>query len=528
MSKRLAVVACLGSWTAAALASAADTPLATAPEAVKSITAREIGGHMRFLASDLMRGRDTSSNEIRIAGEYLADHLFAAGAEPMGDLDGQSATYFQTFPLEKITPLAEGTDLTLIVEGEGTREELVCKLGGELIVRPRGLSPGEIEAPVVFAGYGRVDAQKKLDDYEGLDARNHYVLIYDGSPEESKEKPEHPAQRPAFGSMHKVSAAQRRGALGLIVIQPPGRDTPAPREPFSARNLGFGRPSLALGSPRATLPVLYLADSVREQLTRLLSLNAQSKPQRLDGKSVRARFRFAARREPQNERNVVGFFPGSDADKKKEVVLFSAHYDHVGVNEKGEIFNGADDNASGTSSLLEIAEAFGQGPRPARSVAFLWVSGEEKGLLGSRYFADHLTLPPDHKFVADINLDMVSRNDPRKIGVTPSPKHAEYNSLVPAAQAACAAEGLEAVFNADEFFFRTDSASFAQKGVPVIFLFAGVHADYHRPTDDFTKADFDKAARVARAAYRLGWHFAQGAEAPKKLKAEAGKTAFRP
>jgi hypothetical protein len=177
--------------------------------------------------------------------------------------------------------------------------------------------------------------------------------------------------------------------------------------------------------------------------------------------SVRAQFRFAATTESKEDRNVVGIFSGSDPEKKKEIVIYSAHYDHVGVNENGEIFNGADDNASGTSTLLEIAQAFGKGPRPARSVAFLWVSGEEKGLLGSNWFADHMNLPGDYKIVADINLDMVSRNDPNKVGVTPSPKHGEYNSLVPAARLTCRTEGMEVVFDADEYYGRTDSYSFA-------------------------------------------------------------------
>jgi Zn-dependent M28 family amino/carboxypeptidase len=131
-----------------------------------------------------------------------------------------------------------------------------------------------------------------------------------------------------------------------------------------------------------------------------------------------------------------------------------------------------------------------------------------------------LNLPDGHKIVADINLDMVSRNDPKKIGVTPSPKHGDHNSLVPAAQASCLAEGMQVVFDADAYYFRTDSYSFASKGIPSIFFFAGVHADYHRPTDDVEKADFEKAARVARAAFRLGWQAAQAPEAPKKIKAE--------
>jgi Zn-dependent M28 family amino/carboxypeptidase len=108
-------------------------------------------------------------------------------------------------------------------------------------------------------------------------------------------------------------------------------------------------------------------------------------------------------------------------------------------------------------------EAFGQGPKPARSVAFLWVSGEEKGLLGSEWFANHQSLPADARIVADINLDMVSRNDPRQIGITPSPRHGQYNSLIPAAQATCKAEGMEAVFDADQYYGRTDSYNFSSK-----------------------------------------------------------------
>jgi hypothetical protein len=501
-------------------ASAEDSALSRVPDAVQSITAKEIGGHLRFLASDLMRGRDTGSPEIRLAGEYLAAHLFAAGAEPMGDRDGHTASYFQTFRLEKVTPLAEGTDLTLLFDLNGSRREILCKPGGDMIVYPHGLVPGEVEAPVVFAGFGRVNPEKKIDDYEQLDVRDHYVLVFNGQPDDAKAQSAGPSHRPVLNAGWKLGPAQQRGALGLIVIEPPGRKLPVPDVPYTAANLGFGRFVFSLGSSRGPLPLLYLTDSIRDVLVTSLGLKADSKPHTLASETLRARFRFAARREPGSERNVVGFFAGSDPEKKKEVIIYSAHYDHVGVNDKGEIFNGSDDNASGTSSLLEIAEAFGQGPKPARSVAFVWVSGEEKGLWGSQYYADHLTLPDGYKIVADINLDMVSRNDPKKIGITPSPKHSEYNSLVPAAQESCRAEGMEAVFNADEFFFRTDSSSFARKGVPVIFFFAGVHADYHRPTDDYAKADLEKAARVARTAYRLGWHFAQGGEAPKKLKAE--------
>ena len=416
MKRLLLTVSCVLRIVVSETAGAVD-PSAEAvpvPEAVKSITAKEIGGHLRFLASDLMKGRDTATPESRLAGEYLAAHLFGCGAEPLGERDGHGPTYFQSFPLEVVTPLEEGTELGLILEFNGSRRVIPCKLGAEYILYPHGILPGEFEAPVVFASYGRVNPEKKINDYENLDVKNQFVLVYDGQPDEPAGSPGIPTQVPVFSPFAKTGAARRHGALGVVVIQPPGHQSPAPQVPFSGANLGFGRPRMTLGPEPADLPVLRLSDPVRDVLVEALGLAADSKPQRITGGGLRVRFRYAARQESRTDRNVVGFFPGSDPERKKEVIVFSAHYDHVGVNDRGEIFNGSDDNASGTSSLLEIAQAFGQGPRPARSVAFLWVSGEEKGLLGSHWFADHASLPADHKIVADINLDMVSRNDRRR------------------------------------------------------------------------------------------------------------------
>jgi hypothetical protein len=499
-------------------ARAAD-PAPDVPEAVNSITGREIGGHLRFLASDLMRGRDTATAESRLAGEYLAAHLFAAGAEPGNVADPDQKSYFQGFPLEVVTPQVQGTELTLAIDQNGAKRVVHCNLGSDFFVRPQGLVPVEVEAFVVFAGYGRSGSEAKADDYAGLNVKNQFVLVYEGQPGDQGDD-SGAAARSLLEA--KIQAARKHGAQGLLIVEPPGRRSDARELAFLARNPGLMRPSMSLGSAPAELPALRLADPIRDLVVDALGLTPECKPQDVQ-ECLRVRFRYAARKELKTDRNVVGLFPGSDPAKRHEVILFSAHYDHVGVNEQGEIFNGSDDNASGTSALLEIAQAVGQGPRPARSIAFLWVSGEEKGLLGSHWFADHPCLPAGFKIVADINLDMVSRNDPHKVGVTPSPGHAEHNTLVPTAQESCKAEGMEIVFDADQYFHRTDSASFAGKGVPVIFFFAGVHADYHRPSDDFDKADTEKAARVARAAYRVGWHFARGGELPAKTKAAASK-----
>lgn len=489
-------------------APAQDPSPATVPDAVKGITARELGGHMRFLASDLMRGRDTASAEIRLAAEYLSSRLYAAGAEPFGAPEPGGKSYFQLFPLEVVTPKAEGTSLSITIERHGAKQVIPCALGSDFTLFPRGVAPGEIEAPVVFIGRPGATEQE-LKDFASVEVKNRFVMSYNAGG--------HPG---VVGS--KADEARKRGALGFLIVQPP-EGPPVGTAQMSVDM--FGRPSMTLGAAPSAAPSLMLADGPRDRVFGMIgSPKGPDKVGPLDG--VRAKFTFAASKEIKQERNVFGFFPGSDPEKKKEVIIFSAHYDHVGVDDKGVIFNGSDDNASGTSALLEIAEAIGEGPRPARSIAFLWVSGEEKGLFGSDWFADHSPLPADYKIVADINLDMVSRNDGKQVGITPSPKHGDYSTLIPAAQAALKTEGMEALFNADEFYGRTDSFNFAKKGIPVIFFFSGIHSDYHQATDDVEKADFEKAAKIARAAYRLGYEMAQAPEAPKKIKpADAAKAA---
>jgi Zn-dependent M28 family amino/carboxypeptidase len=530
--KRTIVAVILGGLSPAGGATAGDAPAPlTVPEAVKGITGRELGGHMRFLASDLMRGRDTASHETRVVAEYLSSRLAGAGAERGQDRTTGGQTYLQPLPLEVITPQLDGTSVTLVIEQNGSKRVVPCQLGVDVGFSAWGVAAAQIDAPVVFAGHGQFDPAQKIDEFDGIDVKGRFVLVFAGQrPARDNSaaaiRPAGQRRRGRFGrgGAPVADRALERGALGVLVIGTPSSDRqPSPADSQARSIVGFGEPSMTLGHAPAALPYLSLADPIRDVIIKATELEADSKPGVLE--NLRVQFKLAAKKESKEDYNVFGFFPGSDADKAKEVVIYSAHYDHVGVDQRGEIFNGSDDNASGTSALLEIAEAFGDGPRPARSVGFLWVTGEEKGLLGSRWFSDHVMLPEAYKIVADINLDMVSRNDGKTIGITPSERHSDYSSLVPAACAAAKEEGLTVKFDADGFFGRTDSYNFARKGIPVIFFFCGIHNDYHRPTDDVSKADFEKAARVARAAYRLGWQVAHEKDVPRKLKADAEKTA---
>jgi acetylornithine deacetylase/succinyl-diaminopimelate desuccinylase-like protein len=533
--KRLLLVSLIPIMITCASARGAEAQPAPAPvpDAVMGIRARELGGHMRFLASDLMRGRDTASHETQVAAEYLASRLFAAGARPAGEAGPGGESYFQRFPLEIETPQLAGTSVTLSFLQNGSRRVVPCQLGVDVTFTPWGITPGEIEAPVVFAGFGEVDTDNDVDDYDGLEVKGRFVLIFEGwRPEQcsptagSSKRTKGSRGRKAGFKSPGHEKAMERGALGVIRLLSTSPEGSRSQKAMPTMELqGFGQSLTSLGHAPSTIPVLSFSGPIHDLILKATELTPESEPKLLDG--FRIRCTFATKKETKEDRNVIGLFPGSDPVKAKEVVIFSAHYDHVGVDEKGEIYNGSDDNASGTSALLEIAEAFGNGPLPARSVAFLWVSGEEKGLLGSKWFADHVTLPQGHKIIADINLDMVSRNDSKSIGVTPSDKHADYSTLVTDACAVAKTEGLSISFDADEFYARTDSYHFAQKGIPIIFFFCGVHEDYHRPTDDVAKADFEKAARVARSAYRLGWQVAQAKDVPKKITADSAKTTDR-
>ncbi|MFQ5653929.1 MAG: M20/M25/M40 family metallo-hydrolase, partial [Planctomycetota bacterium] len=308
-----------------------------------------------------------------------------------------------------------------------------------------------------------------------------------------------------------------RGALAILVVHAPESEAAPFSKTMRWARRTFSRSSSSLGGGKPTFPMLYLEDSARDFLLRTGALT--DLPETGPARGLTARFRFAATREIETARNVVAIFPGSDPERAGEVIVYSAHYDHIGVNDQGEVFNGADDNGSGTCALLEVAEAFAEGARPPRSVAFLWVSGEEKGLLGSRWFVEHSPLGEKYEIVADINLDMVGRNEAAKVSATPSPKHKDYSTLNVSLGRAAEAEGYELLYNADQYYGRTDSYNFAKQRIPSMFLFTGEHKDYHRPSDTFEKIDLEKAAAIARIAYRTGWRAASSESRPEYIEA---------
>jgi Zn-dependent M28 family amino/carboxypeptidase len=230
------------------------------------------------------------------------------------------------------------------------------------------------------------------------------------------------------------------------------------------------------------------------------------------------RLLLAVKSGPATACNVVALLEGRN--KKAEAVVFSAHHDHIGLRLDGDAFNGADDNASGTASLLAIALAFSKGgERPARSIVFLSVSGEELGLWGSRYFSEHPAWPLD-KIVADVNVDMIGRcavqDEHTVVQITPSFQHAKYSSIAQGAARLALQFGVQ-LASGDQYYQRSDHYNFAQKGVPVVFLCDGEHPDYHQVSDSADRLDYARMETIARLAFWTGWQVAEAKDRPTEL-----------
>ena len=456
---------------------------AAVERALASVRAENICADVRFIASDELEGRDTPSAGLRLAARYIRARLERLGFRPAGD-DG----FFDRYPLEK-----SGLDLSACkawLVRDGKERELV--LGRDYAFFGGG--EHELDGPLVFVGAGRTE------DLAGLALAGKWALALDGAGASDRRSWEERFQR-----IERVRAA---GALGLVTAPDPA----LPAEDVAKRDARLERAGSDAGRPRLSTPGApreagfpsSVSLSVKSTLLSELLGGATAPPRVGTELGVRLRER---RKQSVPEvlelENVAGLWPGSDPALGKEVLILSAHYDHEGVHN-GEIYNGADDNGSGTSALLAVGEALASYGPMRRSVLLLWVSGEEKGLLGSEAWTKQPTLAADFRPVCDVNIDMVGRNAADKLMITPTKALKEYNGLTRLAESLAPLEGFPKLESCDDYWERSDHMNFAQNlGIPVAFLFSDVHEDYHRPTDDPEKIDCDKIRRVARLVVRM-------------------------
>ena len=449
--------------------------------ALDAVSAEHVRADIYFIASDEMRGRDTPSEEIRIAARYLRSRLMRLGFE-----EGGTNGYFHEYELRS-------SALSLDESGAQVTGGPELQLGHDYWFRARSVRADfERSGGILFAG--STDGDRDLDVLEEIE--DHWLAFYD--------------EGRATGRLRRD--AERAGAAGLILVEEDEGEY-AIRFEGSLARLEKGSVSYpsqrSRGRDGSVFPTLYLT---REAWSRVL----EASPVRPEGTSFDGwepehgtdlKLTLSERRTRSGAdsitmENVCGFWRGSDPELSKEVILVSAHYDHVGARD-GKVWNGADDNGSGTCGLLAVSEGLAAYGPMRRSIMLIWVSGEEKGLWGSRAWSDDPHLPEGCRPIANLNIDMIGRNEPDELYITPSRKHEEYNGIVEILGEFAKLEGFPELGNADDYYHRSDQAMFARLGIPVAFLFSGIHEDYHKHTDTPDKIDCDKIRRVVRTVLRM-------------------------
>lgn len=486
--------------------------------------------HVLFLASDAMKGREAGSPEFDIAAQYVAAQFYAAGLRPGGDRGG----YLQRVPLVRYK--AEGQGRFVLTPSKGQPQPLV--FGQDYIPaadathREAGLS-----APVVFVGQGIDAPQYGHDDFKGVDVRGKIVLFFAGAPTRFGGE-----ERAFFGSPQtKLRTAAAHGAVGAIQLASATLTPEAMAklaETYDRPRMTWARPDgTGNGEPIAMLGTLGPAGAAklfagaRTPWSKIVAQAAKPAP-RYRPVALPGTLAVTTRTSitPAESSNVVGLVPGSDPALKDQVVVLSAHLDHIGVGTpvNGDaINNGALDNAIGIASLIEEARRFKtDGTAPKRTVMFLAVTGEEKGLVGSDYFVNHPTVPLG-TIVADVNLDMPILLYPFEDMIVYG---ADRSTLGPIVRRAVNSAGVDLSpdpMPEQGIFVRSDHFRFVQKGIPSVFLWPGqkgpgkaavehfMSTNYHKPSDDLTQPIlWDQGVRFVDVNYRIAREIADGAQRP--------------
>jgi hypothetical protein len=467
--------------------------------------------HVAYMASDDMKGRNTPSPELDSCAHFIANYFKYCGLKPLENANG----YFQDVPLLK-TQLAETQKFTLTVDGTETVYEIKKDFVPVHLTANR-----EITAPVIFAGYGITAHEYNYDDYENIDVKGKIVLVFTNEPQEKDTSSVFDGAKSTDHSKlnNKVMNAIDHGAVGFIYVSNPSRRFRRPPNawPSLMRNAPKDAIPLSLGEKQENkIVVVRIGKKLAEAIFSVSQISMEQiyekidedlKPQSLKLKNVSATLATNLASDKFMTPNVVGLMEGMDPKLKDEIVIIGGHYDHVGARNDTTIYNGADDNASGTAGVMALAKAFSYSKqKPKRSVLFMAYTGEEKGLFGSRYYVGSDPLFPIEKTVAMLNLDMIGRQDTSAVdifGTLESPDlkivFLEVNNS----------------FNLNHHFGdvkkkrgSSDFASFMRKKIPFLFFNTGNHKDLHRPTDTMEKINSENMALITKVVFGCAWQIA--------------------
>lgn len=501
-----------------------------------TITPEELRTHLTVISHDSLEGRATGSAGQKKAAAYMSSFFEKYGLKPAAtDVEGKPS-FFQPYNLYR-----GAWESAYIMKGKEQFD-----LNDSFYIDGLANLPSEEKLPAVFAGYGIEEI--KYNDYEGLDVNQKAVIVFEGEPMTPNGNfiitgnKENSKWGRARAWEQKAKLALSKGAKAFIIISSKNEEdfskeiqrrvSMAPRvRRLSLRQEVTPEQNLAAFTVSQSLGALLLGTS-EKKLTQIKNkINKKGASQK---KAFKSDITVFAKRQSDvvPTENVAALLEGTD--KKDEIIVISAHLDHIGISPDGQINNGADDDGSGTVALLEIAEAFSkakaEGNGPRRSILFLNVTGEEMGLLGSEFYSEN-PLFPINKHVANLNIDMIGRvdeahkNNPNYVYLIGSDKlSSELHAISEEANKESANLTLDYTFNrADDpnrFYYRSDHYNFAKNGIPVVFYFTGVHEDYHRPGDDVEKILFDRQSKIVKLIFHTAWELANREE---RIKVDSNK-----
>lgn len=494
------------------------------PAAIESITPADLRHHAEFLASDELGGRYTFSPSNAIVARYLASRLRHWGYRG-GAADGSFMQRFEMVaqhynPEETYIEIKSETGPVKFHVGEGV--SFVGQHGD-----------ADVTGDLVLVPYSAIKSVEVNDS--DLKGKIAVVPLSSSSSERDPSEPlSESLDRHQRRLIREVTQSVRgRGAMGVVVLTPERKSQGGSSEGRRERNPAHGRLVFAEDVKlQPTYPVFHSSQaSVIEALLKGTRLDAKTIFSSTFGGDVRSleregRLHVSLQGPKRTTQNVIGILDGIDPKLKNEYVVFGAHMDHVNSDGQ-EIYNGADDNASGVAALLEIAQAFAQAPPPRRSIMIIFHTAEEEGLFGSQYFVRHPTVPLS-SIVVNFNVDMIGRSrapndtnpanselsDGNTVFLIGSDRlSAQLHNLSEQTNQDTVKMNLDYRYNREDhpqrLYYRSDHWNYAKNNIPVIFYFTGLHEDYHRPTDDVEKLDFEKMARITRLIFATGWRVAQ-------------------
>ncbi|MFT3743859.1 MAG: M28 family peptidase [Pyrinomonadaceae bacterium] len=486
-------------------------------KAAEAVTAKQLSDYLYFVASDEMEGRDTPSRGLDTVAKFIGMNLDKWGFKPAGD-DG---SFYQKISLVRDVPDAANSKLEIAGRSFVAGTDFV-----------RGAGSGSVSGSLVFGGSGWSVKAKGMDPLAGVDAKGK-IVVFTSAGGGRNAMPAGLTRADLTGQRgvdwaDPMTNAERAGAVAVIMI---GGAT-------LNQNTGGRGPGYAMEKlrPAASMPVINITTTVADAIFAGESGDRNGTAGFALSKSANAN--IAVKRETASTQNVVALWEGSDPTLKSEMVAIGAHYDHVGVNLNApgpdKIWNGADDDGSGTVAVLSIAEALAKAPtRPKRSVLFVWHCGEEKGLWGSEYFNKFPTVDIK-KVIAQLNIDMIGRS--RAAGNTePKDKDLTDGNTIYVIGKDMMSSTLGAIVDGankgylnmnydtryddpkdtNRFFFRSDHFNYAVNGIPIAFWFDGVHVDYHGPADTADKIDYPRMEKITRTIFLTLWELTDLKERPK-------------